>query len=236
MVLINSISDLFKGALDFLLPPLCAGCGKFDTSGQGICEECQKRIDTFAMPTCLMCKSPIADGISCTVCGANGFPLYAYGDYQPPLRDIVIQIKFKGVTPPVVPVVSRLIDQFGEKLQSQAATCLVPIPLHQQRRNRRGYNQAELIADALAPYLHVPVRTELIMRTKKRKPQARLDFKHRADNIKGVFSVIDDASERERVILVDDVATTGATVLEARRVLQAGGHHVVAAVTLAHGV
>ncbi|MFZ1684692.1 MAG: phosphoribosyltransferase family protein, partial [Candidatus Zixiibacteriota bacterium] len=95
---------------------------------------------------------------------------------------------------------------------------------------------AEIFAAALASELDIPVDMQIIIRTQKRREQARLADHEREVNIRGVFEAIADAEPGETVILVDDVVTGGHTVSEAKRVLEAAGFFVPAAISLAHGL
>jgi len=127
-----------------------------------------------------------------------------------------------------------LYEPFQKQLQSLQAIMLVPIPLHVSRERYRGYNQAELFAKQLAVLLNLPVRKDILFRVEKRKPQAKLKLEKRADNIKGAFTVIEEAERGERVILVDDVVTSGATAKEAKKELEKAGYKVCAVVAIAH--
>ena len=237
--MLNNIREkypILAGMLDFVFPPLCAGCGKFDESAEGICESCQKAIETFSLPICLSCESVLQENVKCPICADKVFPLFAYGNYQPPLQEIIIQFKFRDVLGPVKLLTANLVETFASKLQHLSADCLMPVPLHPQREHRRGYNQANIIAEALSLLLELPVRANLIQRTGKRRPQARLNFASRAQNVKGAFSITQKQSEPEKILLVDDVVTTGATVTELKKVLEKARHKVVGVIALAHGV
>ena len=129
-----------------------------------------------------------------------------------------------------------LMERFGEKIKKHRAEILVPVPLYSSREKERGYNQAKLFATRLGDGFDIPVDDEIIFRTKRGKPQARLDFEKRRENIKSVFSVPDHRQEHCKIILVDDVVTSGSTMREASRVLTDAGYKVVAAISIAHGI
>jgi len=112
---------------------------------------------------------------------------------------------------------------------------LIAVPLYPSREKRRGYNQAALFAEQLAQLLDLPVRKDILFRVEKRKPQAKLKFERRTENIRGAFTVVEEAENGERVILVDDVVTSGATAKEAKRELEEAGYRVCAVVAIAHG-
>ncbi|MFH2048417.1 MAG: ComF family protein [bacterium] len=225
----------FKGMIDFIFPPLCAGCGKFESSPSHICNKCLSQIQTFDKPICLNCEAEINSPSGCQHCNENQFPLYVYGDYHPVLKEIIIQYKFKNVLAPVDLLVDLFFKKFGDEINKIKPTVLVPIPLHPIREHQRGYNQALILAEKLSLLSEIKISTELIYRVKKRKPQAKLDFKQRRKNIDGVFEADDSHDKKESILLIDDVVTTGATVKEAKKILEAARHEVVGAAALAHG-
>lgn len=162
--------------------------------------------------------------------------MFAYGNYSPPLKDIVIHFKFKGITGPARLMADLLVRQFQSKIEQIDSTMLIPIPLYPTRESARGYNQANLFAQSLAEQLGWEVENGIISRTKKRKEQARLDHRHRGKNIRGVFELDKPSSVARNVVLVDDVVTSGLTVLEARRTLAEGRYKVVAVFSIAHHI
>ena len=231
---INSNKHL-AAILDFILPPLCLGCAEYTESDFAICEKCDEKIRYLSQPLCLGCEEfvsqPRAD---CDNCREKALILYALGEYSPPLSDIIIQFKFKGITTPAKRLASQLCDCFGERLESTRADFLVPIPLHISHERTRGYNQAALFARELAQLLAIPVNETLLARTRKRRPQAKLQLADRARNINSVYNAISDSEDRYDLLLVDDVVTSGATVKEAARTLTAAGHRVKGVVSIAH--
>lgn len=236
MISLREISGNCLGILwDFVYPPICLGCGEFCDSEHGVCESCLRSIHRFEDPICLNCLSVLVGEPRCAVCADLSLPLFALGDYAQPLRDIILQFKFKGITTPARLMADLLWQQFDSRFAKLKPVVLVPIPLHPGRESQRGYNQAALLADQLAELMDVPVHHNLIFRVEKRKPQASLSLRERIKNIKGVFVAAPAEDRRGRLILVDDVVTSGATVLEATRTLTAAGHQVAAIIAIAHG-
>ncbi|MFH1372477.1 MAG: ComF family protein [bacterium] len=227
-------SPLLKGLIDFILPPLCLACGKFDEDAKGICPACRKLIDTYNQPLCLGCFATLPAGKTCPDCGGISVPLYAYGNYTSPLQDVIIQFKFHGLTAPAALLAPPLYEQFQKELSDLKADLVIPVPLYPGRERRRGYNQAALFAEQISQLLKLPMRTDILHRTEKRKPQARLNFNMREKNVRDVFTVTDTSEKTTRVILVDDVVTSGATAREACRELEQGGYHVCAVLAMAH--
>ena len=226
---------LLQGMLDFIFPPLCAGCGKFEDSQHCICKQCLKRILRYDNPICLNCESEMITSTGCPNCKEKQFPLFVYGGYRPILNEIIIQYKFKNILAVADLLTPLLYEKFCNDINKIKPTVLVPIPLHPTRENQRGYNQALILAEKLSALSEIKVSTDLIYRIKNRTPQAKLDIKQRSRNIKGVFKVDESYENKEMILLVDDVVTTGATVKEAKKMLEAYGHKVVGVAALAHG-
>lgn len=230
---------LIKGLLDFAFPPLCSGCGSFTENRGAVCEACLAAIDWFERPFCLTCTGFIETEKGCPACGGDSFPLYTAGNYTDPLKQIVVRYKFRGATAAAELLAGEITNRFAGWIGRLQPAHLVPIPLHPSREHVRGYNQATLFAVELGKLLDMAVDDNIIFRTAKRRPQAKLSQSQRAKNIRGVFAVAGEAASdyaSRRLILVDDVVTSGQTVLEARRTLEAGGFEVAAAIAMAHGL
>lgn len=237
--------EFIKSSLDFFFPPLCLGCGEFTEAEFEICPDCLRKIEPELFAYCLNCTDSSnhadcsnheskADEIS--DCCENSFPLYAYSQYLPPLKEIIIQFKFKGIIRPSQLLAQKTVENFKTVFENLEAEYLIPIPLYSIRENVRGYNQASIYAGYLSELLDIKVKEDVIIRSKKRSPQARLKVKDRLNNIKNVFQVIEKTTESVPIILVDDVVTSGSTLKEAKRVLTESGYNVIAAIAIAHAI
>ncbi len=227
---------LLKGLVDFVYPPLCAGCGRYAESPHCVCDRCLERIDWWDQPIPLTDIDFAPEG-RFDDSKPRSFTAYIAASYVDPLRQIIIQYKFRGAVAIAPVIAERLCGQFGAKIKKLEPAVLVPIPLHPSREYERGYNQARIFADELSSRLEIPVDDNLIVRVRKRRPQSRLGKSKRVANIKSVFALspgVNLAERCNRVILVDDVITSGQTVFEARRTLQEAGFEVVGAVAMAH--
>ena len=228
----------FRGFLDFVYPPLCSGCGAYTEAEGSICDMCLERIDWLKTPI------PLTDidfrpGASEATGPPPSFPLFVAGDYSDPLRQIVINFKFKSVTAPADLIAARVIKQFGDKIRRLTPAVLVPIPLHPSREYVRGYNQAAVFASALARRLEFGVDESILCRIKKRRPQSKLKKRKRLANIRSVFEALRSTKTEQsvdRIILVDDVVTSGQTMFEARRCLKKAGYQVVGAIAMFHAI
>lgn len=177
-----------------------------------------------------------ADAKGCSEC--RGRPLgfvaaVALHRYDGPLRKLCLKLKHSGREPLARWLADRLADEQGEALRSHQVDLVVPVPLHWSRRLSRGYNQADVLASRLARRLELPLHRAL-RRSRPTRPLARLSPTERAEELRGAFRVRllgRRAVEGRRVLLVDDILTSGATTGEAARVLKrAGASSVVVAV------
>lgn len=182
---------------------------------------------------CVKCRTPFLsehpldeDGV-CGMC-RHGFTdfdaAYSYGAYEGKLREIIHLLKYGRIEPLAKPLSNLLIKALP---LDQRFDCVVPIPIHWMRRISRGFNQAELIAKPLADYMSLPM-VKAMRRGSYRPPQVGLTNAQRRDNVRGVFSVRKpEQINGLRILLVDDVFTTGATASACAKALkQAGAKHV----------
>ncbi len=219
---------------DFILPPLCLGCNEYCENENHICELCLNKIEKYEYPVCLNCNSTLTK-LPCLYCKDQSLPVFIMGEYRFPLDEIIKQFKFKGITHLASFFADLTIAKYKTDILNLKADCIVPIPLHFAREKERGYNQAELIAKQISSELNLPLRTDLIIRNKRRKPQVKSKLSERGENIKDVFQVI-NKDTRLRVIILDDVMTSGATLKEAAVTLNNNNYKVVGAIAVAHSI
>jgi ComF family protein len=188
---------------------------------------------------CVACRMPFANRFPldetgrCALCrlGLQGFDaVYSYGWYEGSLRRLIHVFKYGAVRP--------LARRFGQWLalalpREQAFDVIVPMPLHWYKRWRRGFNQAELLAAEIARRWNLPVK-KVVRRRRATVPQAGLTNARRRANVRGAFSMRrGQRLDGLRVLLVDDVLTTGATASACARVLKRAGAKHVAVLALA---
>jgi ComF family protein len=248
----NRVRNPFLGAiLDAAFPPRCAGCHAWNEAI--FCPDCQTQLRFIRAPLCAQCGqefdalAQIAPDSICADCRENRYhsapkidarraPL----EYSGPIRQAIHAFKYRGQTALAAPLAALLWEysRYGEgaSIPFAALSCIVPIPLYSLRRWRRGYNQSALLAQKLSALSQIP-SAEVLRRVRHTQPQIELDARHRAANVRGAFAV-DERAGREysqpgSVLLLDDVATTGATLEECARVLKAAGAQNVYALTIA---
>ncbi len=176
-------------------------------------------------------RFPLDESGRCALCrfGLSGFDeVFTYGSYEGSLRKLIHVFKFGGVTPLAKPFGNFLALALPRERRFDA---IVPMPLHWRRRWERGFNQAELLANEISRRWNVPV-LRVVKRLRATVPQAGLTNAKRRANVRGVFKAT-RRLDGTRILLVDDVLTTGATAAACARALKRAGASRVAVLTLA---
>lgn len=153
-------------------------------------------------------------------------------EYGGALRDTVLDFKFRGCHAYAKLYAEMMKDYLLSYDIWQDFDCIVPVPLHSGRMRERGYNQSELIARHVSEYIGVPLRTDLVRRGRATKRQSSLEGMDRVSNVRGAFECAGDASGK-RIVLFDDIFTTGSTLRACAEPLKAAGAESICAVTLA---
>ena len=226
--------------LDALLPPLCLCCRAQVSEPGSLCPACWAKIDFLAPPYCAVCGLPFElDAGPDAQCGecARQAPRYARARavfrYDDASRSLILRFKH-GDRLEGVPAFARWMSRAGADLLAEA-DLLVPVPLHRWRLLSRRYNQAALLALGLAQESGVRAIPDLLLRRRSTKPQGHMNRSGRHDNVAGAFTLArrhQPALAGKRVVLIDDVLTSGATVEECAKVLLKGGAVAVDVLTL----
>lgn len=220
-------SKIHSIIVDLLFPSFCVGCENF---GPLLCDECSKNIGA-PIATCIFCSEKTAHGVTCGVCRKNNTlaGVISVGGYKNPiLRDAVHALKFSGVRDIAEPLGDLLAKNILQTLGNDLnGFTLVPLPLHKKRENERGFNQSTLLADRISSLLSLPI-ANILIRQKSTIPQASLDsnmINLRRENIAEAFKINPEFTQKipAKIIIVDDVATTGATISEAEKILKQQG-------------
>lgn len=212
-------------ALDFALPPRCAGCGTIVDDVHSFCAECWKRVEFLGEGGCTTCGLPLAatEQTTCAVCLAKPPRIartraaVAYGELA---RSLAIRLKYGRKV-----AVARTMARYMAPLVSVGEErLLVPVPLHRTRLWNRGFNQSALVARELARRLHLPSDVYALRRTRRTPPLKGMSPLQRRKTVAGAFQVRDPARiAGKTVILVDDVLTTGSTADACARSLRRAG-------------
>jgi len=220
--------------LDLLFPKTCAYCGKW---GNYLCDACKKHIRFFDFSVCPVCDRPTTNFRTHEVCRSpyclDG--LISIAAYTEPVSSLIKSIKY-GKVRDASKETYTLFSQHWPAGNIQL-DCLVPIPLHPNKLQERGFNQAELFAKNISDTIQVPVNTNSLIKVRETAPQASLKKNQRKDNenIKQCFVCLYKTQVMgKNVGLVDDVATTRTTLSSACTVLKKAGAKAVWGITLAH--
>lgn len=229
-------------AADVLLPGRCLRCGVVVGGASALCPACWESIHFIAAPLCDRCGQPFevdpAGGALCGQCMADP-PLYARARavfrYDEASRPLVLRFKH-GDRTAAAPQFARWMARAGGPLLAEAQL-VAPVPLHRWRLWRRRYNQAALLAQALAKQAEIPYLPDALARVRATPSQGTLGRGQRRRNVQGAFHVRrPEAVAGKRILLVDDVLTSGSTVGECVRVLLRAGAERVEVLTLARVV
>lgn len=226
------VGRLIAEAAEFVLPQRCLVCRRF---GAALHPECVDSLPAAQGPRCHRCWRPGA-GTWCERCASGGPAVPVFDGLRTPFtftgdaRRAILEAKFRGGTALLPPLARAAAEVVPAEWGIDA---VVPVPLARRRRRSRGYNQAEVAAAEVAGYLGVPVLTKWLRRTRETPPQAALTADARSRNLCGAFEARLSDSTPGRVLVVDDVTTTGATFGEAARALRAAGVRHVYALALA---
>ena len=226
--------------LDVLYPPglYCNCCGKItdDTRTYGLCNDCMRDIRWVNGRTCVKCGKVMSEtdpGEVCFYCRSHehnfdrGYACAEYGEYE---KTLLYELKYAsrgdiGLAIGEI-IYDRMAAEFGEDGLAPAYDLVIPIPIHKRRKNTRGFNQAELIAKDFAARADLNMEAKLLIRTKETGAMKGLGPAERRTNIQGAFEIREDSEEfikGARILIIDDIFTTGATLDEAALVLKDAG-------------
>ena len=233
-----------RRVVDLLLPPRCLACGEIVSADGALCPTCWSKVAFIAAPCCRRCGVPFSfdpgAGAECGECVRRPPPFErarAALRYDDASRPLILGFKHADRTHAAPAFAAWMARAAGPLLAE--ADVIVPVPLHWTRLVRRRYNQAALLALALGRIGARPVVPDALVRRRRTPSQGRLRRLGRFRNVAGAFAVDPRRADRiagRRVLLVDDVLTTGATVEACIRALRGAGATAVDVLTLARVV
>lgn len=234
--------EVALGLADVLFPAQCAACGAVLIDGvDPFCVGCLSAIRLITPPLCPSCgvPFPITEGEDhlCEECILSPPPFSAaraLGVYEEPLLDAIHLFKYQGKVAVGRALGRRMARASYESLEIADFSLIIPVPLHPKRLRERGFNQSLILARQVSKRFAIPLDFLTLRRTVHTEAQVTLSGKQRRANVRGAFAVADPVRiQGAKVVLIDDVYTTGSTVAECARVLLKSGAKEVAVLTLA---
>lgn len=231
----NTFRGITQYILDLVFPPQCVLCKR---SGHVLCTFCQETLPPLTGVRCQRCHMRITMDGTCKQCQHRPLALSglrSFSDYHGPLRTCIHALKYHGNI--------RLAEPLGHLLAKtyvayrMHADIIIPVPLHLERQQQRGYNQSALLARACATEVKVPQREDIVIRQRATPAQVSLSMHQRQLNMRGAFrctpAFTTGALRGRKILIVDDVCTTGATIEACATSLFAAGAYSVWGLVLA---
>ncbi|WP_434310328.1 double zinc ribbon domain-containing protein [Hominifimenecus sp. rT4P-3] len=215
--------------LDVLYPRRCPACGDIvRPKGELICPECRERFSYVAEPTCLRCGKEILEPemeycYDCTAHTRSFDGGVALLNYDQRAKESIQGFKYGGRPEYADFYSAELMRRYGKRLRRWRIQAIFPVPVHRSRERTRGYNQAEVLAERIGELLDIPVWKGVLVRKKKTMAQKELNAEARQRNLEQAMEIEGDLRGLKRILLVDDIYTTGSTAEACTKVLKREG-------------
>ncbi|NLK29366.1 MAG: ComF family protein [Clostridiales bacterium] len=237
---------MLQAILDMIYPVRCPVCGEILTpKGEKVCIPCREKLIFIQEPRCKKCSKPITQEEKeyCLDCEHKNYHFkkgYSIWVYDEIMRLSIAEFKYHNKREYAKFYIEEMVLGYGEQIHKFYPDVIAPIPLHRSKYSTRGYNQAEILARGLGNELHYPVLSHLLIRNKKTLPQKQLSDRDRLRNLKDAFEFNKKVADKfgkviERVLLVDDIYTTGSTIEACTNVLLSHGVKEICFITLCIG-
>jgi competence protein ComFC len=236
----------FDAGLAFLYPPACQLCTeqRAEPADGLVCPRCWSQVRFIKPPFCERCGRPFEGDLTtpfeCANCREMELHFTAARSAvvaSGVVREAIHRYKYQRALWFEPFLADLLVREAGPALREQKWDCLVPVPLHSTKKREREFNQAGRLAQRLSDATGIPVNTHWLRRILPTSTQTQLTREQRAANMRGAFAVINDGRlHGKRLVLLDDVFTTGATTSACARVLRAAGAGEVCVWTVARGM
>jgi len=231
LTIVDLVQEIKRGLLDLLFPPRCVSCREI---GSLLCTKCRDEFELVEPPLCPHCGRPMTSDRLCSLCRReplqiDGIRSVAY--FEGTLREVIHHFKYYNKQDLAIPL-GKLMGDYWEK-NPLPAEIIVPVPLHVDRLRERGYNQAALLAREFGRSTGLPISENSLVRVRATRPQVELSVQERKENVCDAFRCSSAELKDRRVLLIDDVCTTGATLEACSIALRQADVRSVWALTLA---
>ena len=226
--------------ITWLWPEVCPFCE--NVCRTGICDHCREELEIIRVkePKCMQCGKPVRhmeqeychDCIQTHHYYDRGVSLWIH---KPPVSTSIYQFKYHNQRRYGIRFAEELVRYYGKTIKMWDPDIIIPIPLHSKRRKKRGYNQAEIIAEQIGKRVGISVVSDILVRRINTDPQKKLNHSERKQNLKHAFILKSELKKVKTVLLVDDIYTTGNTMDAAAKVLKSGGAEKVYFLTISIG-
>lgn len=228
------------GILDLLYPARCPVCHEIVKGKGRICPACKKKLRYIKEPKCKKCGKEIEkpEQEYCRDCQRfkhsfdRGAAVFAY---DPVMRRSISMFKYHNRREYAKYYAEEMYQHCERFIKFCRPDVIIPVPVHRLKKRQRGFNQAELVAKELGKLIHVPVVTDYLIRAEKTTPQKELTRQQRKENLKKAFAVEGTGVSYERVLLIDDIYTTGATIDAISEILKENQTKIIFFLTICVG-
>lgn len=226
---------LWRSLVALAFPPVCGNCRQV---GALLCANCRAEVVWLREPLCKVCGRTVSrPGLLCTTCRQQRPPLQrirAAVLFDGPVPRMIHQMKYNGAFGLAEPLAELMVEAWPT--WQEPVDLVLPVPLHPERERKRGYNQAMLLVRHLCAQLGYGTTPAGVRRTKDTRPQVGLNQTERLQNVSGAFFADPALVAGQRILLVDDVCTTGATMIATAEALLAAGAGSVTGYCLARAM
>ncbi len=234
---------IWQKFINFILPPRCALCGHIMNVDKGLCDSCLQNIEFLKPPICYHCGHPLGEAThnvnghllcgNCLKTKRRPFRFvrsaFAYDELS---KKMILDFKFYDRTD-LANLLAKMLYVAGEDIFKSGIDVIIPVPLHYTRLIKRKYNQSSLLAKELGKLIGVKVDNFSLHKNRRTKPQTECSGSARLNNLKGAFTVKHpDKIKGKRILLIDDVLTTGSTLKECCVALKRAGAKSVDGLTV----
>lgn len=214
--------------ISFVFPRRCPVCDEILFTGSYICEDCRRKISFMKEPVCKRCGKTLEQERQeyCSDCMRKKHYFVqgkAVFEYQEEMKKSMYRFKYSNKREYADYYGLEAVRLYGAWIKRREIEAIVPVPMYIWKKRRRGYNQAEVFANRLGQLLQLPVECNLVKRIRNTRPQKELNDVGRKENLKKAFKIVPNIVKYKKILLIDDIYTTGCTIDAVAEVLLKAG-------------